>query len=161
VGTPMGLRSVIVMLHADSSAPFVQDRGSSVAGQKLTSHQSAGAPPARSDHAVAAHSRAMVLSELKQYTVKERIGRGSFGEVYVVVHKATGAQCVLKQVRSPGALANPSCHARTPSDPAVSVCCAPRPPGPTPLIPSATEHSACAGAAATAAATARNIRRRK
>jgi hypothetical protein len=73
----------------------------------MTSTQSAGAPPARSDHTAAAHSRAMGLSELKQYTVKDCIGRGSFGEDYVVVHKATGAQCVLKQVRAPGAVANP------------------------------------------------------
>jgi NIMA (never in mitosis gene a)-related kinase 1/4/5 len=42
---------------------------------------------------------AAAISEMKDYTLKEPIGRGSFGDAYVVVHKATGAKYVLKQVR--------------------------------------------------------------
>jgi serine/threonine protein kinase len=41
----------------------------------------------------------MVVSDLTHYTVKERIGKGSFGEVNIVVQKQTGKQYVLKQVR--------------------------------------------------------------
>jgi NIMA (never in mitosis gene a)-related kinase len=39
------------------------------------------------------------ISELKDYTLLEPIGRGSFGDAYIVEHKATGAKYVLKQVR--------------------------------------------------------------
>lgn len=41
----------------------------------------------------------MVVFDLKDYTVKQQIGRGSFGEVHLVLHKASGRQYVLKQVR--------------------------------------------------------------
>jgi Protein kinase domain len=47
----------------------------------------------------AAVVNAMVVSDLRDYAVRERIGKGSFGEVYLVVHKHSGRQCVLKQVR--------------------------------------------------------------
>jgi serine/threonine protein kinase len=41
----------------------------------------------------------MPASDLRQYDVRDRIGRGSFGEVYLVVHRDTHETFVLKQVR--------------------------------------------------------------
>jgi NIMA (never in mitosis gene a)-related kinase 1/4/5 len=41
----------------------------------------------------------MTLSEVRDYKVQERIGRGSFGEVFLVIHKQSRKHFVLKRVR--------------------------------------------------------------
>ena len=40
----------------------------------------------------------MVLPDLKDYDVKQSIGKGAFGETFRVQAKATGTPYVLKQV---------------------------------------------------------------